>query len=100
MVTMVRDEFASLGACFDHPGSFWELLPYAIDLYGQKFCGSTHNLESILPCRGAILCGAGRKFLRKLGDNTLSRPRARLAKSAKRPARERICDAAYHSRLA
>lgn len=93
MVTIVRDEFASLGACFDHPGSFWELMPYAIDLYVQKFCESTHNLESILPGRGAILYGVGRKFITKLGDKALSRPRARLAKSANRSSCDVIRDA-------
>jgi len=82
MITIVGNEFASLGASLDYAGSFGELMPHAIDLYVQKFYGSTHNLESSLLRFGAILCGVGREFITKLGDEALSRPSASLAKSA------------------
>src|SRR5260221_1151998 len=53
----------------------------------------------ILPNFGAIVCGVGRKVIRTLGDKALSRPSARLAKSATRSSCDIIRDAFQDIRI-
>jgi hypothetical protein len=75
MITVVRDKFPGLAACFNDARALRELMPDAIDLYVKEFGWCAH-CESSVRSIPIFLVGRGRdEFIAEFRDKALSGPR-------------------------
>ncbi len=75
MITVVRDKFPGLAACFNDARALRELMPDAFDLYVKEFGWCAH-CESSVRSIPIFLVGRGRdEFIAEFRDKALSGPR-------------------------
>ena len=82
MITVVRDKFPGLAACFNDARALRELMPDAINLYVKEFGWCAHCEPSVrsIPI---FLVGRGRdEFVAEFRDKALSGPQTGFPKGA------------------